>query len=268
MKRGLILFLFTLATPGCARALHAPPPVSDLGGGGATVTADQIDSLLARAGDLFETREMASVREAASVWLTAARSNPDRLEPFLGAARSHVWLADHEPEAEERRGAARIAVQSAQWCERLDPASPACQYWMGAALGLQARERRSTGLDALPRIEEAFHRAATEEPTLERGGPDRALALLYVRAPGWPTGPGDPDRALEHARRAVSIDPDYPPNHLALGEALAATGEKGPSSEAYRTALDLARERLASGDPDAPEWIRDAEKALAGSTPP
>ena len=38
-----------------------------------------------------------------------------------------------------------------------------------------------------------FHSAAEGDPTIEDGGPDRALALTYLRAPGWPTGPGAPD---------------------------------------------------------------------------
>jgi tetratricopeptide (TPR) repeat protein len=131
---------------------------------------------------------------------------------------------------------------------------------------VQARERRSTGLDALPQIEQAFKRAAVEAPSLEEGGPDRALALLYLRAPGWPTGPGDPDLGLMHARKAVQLSPAYPPNQLALAEALKATGDAEESASTYQRALDLARSRAAARDPDASEWIEEAEKALKGET--
>src|SRR5206468_9879056 len=104
-----------------------------------------------------------------------------------------------------RLRAATRAVQAAQWCERVSAEKPECQYWLGAALGVQAREKPSTGLSALPMIVEAFKRAAVADPALEDGGPERALALLYARAPGWPTGPGDPDLGLEHARKAVEV---------------------------------------------------------------
>ena len=86
--------------------------------------------------------------------------------------------------------------------------------------------------------------------------------MLYARAPGWPTGPGDPDRALAEARKAVELRPDYPPNQLALGEALALTKDPQDARSARTRALELARQRKAAGDPDAGEWIREAQEAL------
>jgi len=206
------------------------------------------------------------VREAALVFLEAARDDATRVEGLVGAARAHVWLVDHETESIGRREAATSAVHAAQWCERIEPEDPACAYWLGAALGVQARERRSTGIDALPLIVAAFKKAAVKAPSLEEGGPDRALALLYVRAPGWPTGPGDPDLGLEHARKAVELRPDYPPNQLALAEALMATGDEEGGRTTYQRALELARGRAADGDPEATEWIHEAEQALKGET--
>ena len=89
-----------------------------------------------------------------------------------------------------------------------------------------------------------------------------ALSPSSVRARGWPTGPGDPDLGLEHARKAVSLEPDYPPNQLALAEALGATGDAEGARAAASRAMDLARAREAQGEPDAPEWIDEAKKAL------
>jgi len=206
------------------------------------------------------------VREAAQFFLAAARADATRVEALVGAVRAHVWLVDHETESIARRKAATSAVYAAQWCDRIEPKNPACAYWLGAALGVQARERRSTGLDALPLIEQAFKKAAVEAPSLEEGGPDRALALLYLRAPGWPTGPGNPDLGLEHARKAVELRPDYPPNQLALAEALKATGDEEGGRTTYQRALELARGRAAGGDPEATEWINEAEEALKGVT--
>jgi tetratricopeptide (TPR) repeat protein len=246
---------------GCARALKPPPPLADLGGRGAPVFAGSIDEAGRRAQRLYATRDLEDVRKAAELWLQVAKSDRTEVEGLVGVARANVWLATHEERSEDRLRAARLAVQAAQWCERIEPDSPVCAYWLGAGLGLQARERRTTALDALPRIMNAFERAAMLEPSYERGGPDRALALVYARAPGWPTGPGDPDLALLHARKAVALQPEYPPNHLALGEALDATGNRAGSRAAYERALDLAH-RIGESDPDAAEWIREAEEAL------
>jgi len=225
-----------------------------------------VETLLTQAGVLYATRTLEGVGKASEVYLQAARADASRIEGLVGAIRAQVWLVDHEPGAAVREAAATLAVQSAQWCLRIAPESAACHYWLGAAMGVQARERQSTALDALPRIEQAFLRAAGKDPGLDEAGPDRALALLYVRAPGWPTGPGDPDRGLEHARKAMLLKPDYPPNLLALAEALSATGDTDGSSKFYSRALELAKIRSAAGDADAVLWIREAETALGKVT--
>jgi tetratricopeptide (TPR) repeat protein len=256
------LLVLLAAAPACVSALGKLPPLLEIGGGGRLPSPGEVDGLLERAGILYAGRTPGGVRESVEIWLEAARADTGRVEGLMGAARSAIWLADHSPDQYERVGFLSLAVQSARWCGKIAPENGACSYWIGAALGMQARERRSTALDALPRILEAFQRAASEEPNLERAGPDRALALLYARAPGWPTGPGSPDLAVQHARKAVSLEPDYPPNQLALAEALATLGEMKASRESYDRALDLARKREAGGEPDAGEWVREAEEAL------
>jgi len=253
-----------LLAPGCASALKPPPSLDALVAGDAS-GPESVDGLLQEARIEYASRIRENVRRARNLWLQAAAADGSRIEGLLGAARSSAWLADHEEDKAMRLEAAQVAVQSGQLCAQAVPGDPACAYWLGVGLGLQAMERRSTALDALPRIEKAFLRAAADAPEMEQGGADRALTMLYARAPGWPTGPGDPDLALEHARKAVAIDGTYPPNLLALGEALAATGDDGGSRATYEEALTLARQWSARGDPDAPDWIRDAESALAGS---
>jgi tetratricopeptide (TPR) repeat protein len=256
-----------VAFGGCVKALHEPPPLDDLGGVAAAPApaGASVDSLLSRAEFLYAARTLDSVREASEVWLLAARADPRKTEGLVGTIRARVWLADHEESGKDRESAAEVAVQAAQWCGRIAPESAECDFWLGAALGVQARERRTTALDALPKIEEAFKRAAAAAPAMEEGGPDRALALLYARAPGWPAGPGDPDLALVHARKAVEIQAGFAPNQLALAEALAGTGDREGSRSTYQRALEMARDAVArGGDPEAPEWVEEAEKALKG----
>jgi tetratricopeptide (TPR) repeat protein len=255
--------LATLAPlAGCAHALKEPPALDEVLGGARGHGAGEADALVAEGDARFADRTVAGARAAVDDYSAAAAADPARDEALLKAIGAWVWLTDHETEPPARGQAAAKAVQAAQWCRRHWPESAACDYWLGAALGVQARERPSTGLSALPEIESAFKRALDRTPLLEEAGPDRALALLYLRAPGWPTGPGDPDLGLEHARRAVERKPDYPPNQLALGEALAAKGDREGSGAAYRRALTLARAVHGPGDGDAREWIAEAGKAL------
>ena len=257
-----------LACGACARALSQPPPLIDPTNltNAAAPHPEQVNSLLQQADVLYDARTPQQVRQAADLYLQAARADTRRAEGLVGNIRAMAWLIDHEDDAATRRRDAVRAVQAAQWCPQAAPGSAACAYWLGAALGLQARERHATALDALPQIEAAFKQAASLEPTLEQGGPDRALALLYLRAPGWPTGPGDPDLGLEHARKAVALNPEYPPNQLALAEALVATGDTDAGRKAYTRAIDLAHAMSAKAGPDAEDWIHEAQAALAAAS--
>src|SRR5262245_31454047 len=254
---------------GCAHALKEPPALAEVLGGARGHEPGEVDELLAKGDGLFAQRTLESVRGALESYTAAAAADPAGREALVKAIAAWVWLTDHEPESAARTDASARAVQAAQWCGRRWPDDAACDYWLGAALGVQARERPSTGLSALPEIEAAFKRAAARAPLMEEAGPDRALAILYLRAPGWPTGPGDPDRGLEHARRAAELKPDHPPNQTALGEALAATGDAEGSRAAYGRALALARGVHGAGEPEAREWIEEATRDLAkaGASP-
>jgi Flp pilus assembly protein TadD len=65
--------------------------------------------------------------------------------------------------------------------------------------------------------------------------------------------------------RAVEIAPVFPPNHLALGDALDATEDPEGARKAYEKALSLAKDLAEAGDPDAPAWVEGAQKALNGT---
>jgi hypothetical protein len=262
----LILLLITCACAvlgaACAHALKAPPSLQDLAGPAPSGAPTDPRALRTEANDLFAHRSMDDARRAASLALrAAAATTPADGEALLLGVRIQVWLAEHEATSEARAAAATRAVQAAQWCDVATFPAP-CAYWKAAALGQQARERPSTGLSALPLIEAGFKEAAALDATLDEAGPDRALALLYLRAPGWPTGPGDAAKGLEHARRAAALRDRYAPNHLALAEALAKNGDAEAAWQEDENALKLAREAAAAGDADAADWIREAEQAI------
>ena len=254
-----LLALGLLAT-GCAAALREPRPIVELAGGAPAVDRAEAAQLLSQAEALFAERDVEKAGTAARLYLRAATADDAPIEALLGAVRADVWLTDHESDPGARARAAAAAVEAAQWCARKAPADAVCDYWLGAALGVQARERPATGLSALPEIERAFQSALRTNPEVDESGPDRALALLYLRAPGWPAGPGNPEVGLEHARAAVTRRPGHPPNQLALAEALRDTGDAQGSRDAYGRALSLAREMAERGDRDAPEWVAEAER--------
>ena len=91
------------------------------------------------------------------------------------------------------------------------PASAECDYALALALGVQARERPSTATQGLKAMVELLQKANGLDARLDHGGPARVLALVLVRAPGWPLGPGDPETGLKAARQAVEPLPRLRP---------------------------------------------------------
>ncbi len=245
-----------------ARAAAKQPDLESLARGAEPLGRSAV-GLESLAAARFKARTIPSAVEAAALWTSVALMEPDRIEPLLEAARARVWLAEHETWGKARREHADAAVATAQACGDRVSGSAACNFWLAAALGVQARERKLTALGTVRRIEALLKRAAASAPLFESGGPDRALALLYARAPAWPLGPGDARLAAEHARRAVALDPGFPPNHLALAEALEDAGGGEGCRQALEEALRLARLDRERGHPDAGEWIAEAERKLA-----
>ena len=268
VRRLASALLASVLLSGCARALREPPPVTMLGRATAHAPAEiatpaDVDRLLGEAEASFGRRpDRAAVTRSLDLFFAAARADETRAEGLLGAARSSAWLVEHERAAARRSTLATEAVQACQWCLRRAPANLECKYRLALALGQQARERQRTASDALPRIVALLEEVILAAPRLDAAGGHRVLGLLFLRAPGWPAGPGDPDAGLEHARAADALVPDHPANLLVLAEALAATGNPEQARGVYARAEALARTLAAAGDPDAAEWAEEAANAL------
>lgn len=254
--RALALALAVLAA--CGHALREPRPLPPAA---VPASKEEAPALLAQADAEYALRpDPGAVRRADERYLAAAQADPLDVAGLVGSVRAKAWLIDHEPDGKARAEDAAAAVDAGQWCLRRAPASAACDYALALALGLQAREKRSTAIDALKKMVEHLRRAAAADPRLDQAGPHRVLALVLLRAPGWPLGPGDPETGLAEARRAAALFPDHVPNQLALAEALLRNDAADEGRATAARALAHARERAAAGDPDAPEWVRAAEK--------
>lgn len=252
---GLLLLLVT----SCTSALKEPAPIVPAAAP-AAMSAD--DELRAAEADFSRRPDREAVARAREGFLAAARADETRVEGLLGAMRASAWLVEHEADAARREALATEAVQLGQWCQRRASGNAECDYRLALAVGQQARERPATAVDGLKVMVGLLEKTAVAAPGLDGSGPDRVLALVLLRAPGWPAGPGDLEAALGRAQRAAGRDPDFPPNQLVLGEALRANGRPDEAREAYRRALTLAERRMAA-DPDAAGWRDEAARTLA-----
>jgi hypothetical protein len=167
--------------------------------------------------------------------------------------------SDQESDAKVREALAADALNRAQACVGLAPVDAGCLYYDGVALGLDARAHPSRALVTLKAMLIALQGAEAKDPAYDQAGPSRVRALVLIRAPGWPVGPGDAESGLSAAKRAVMLKPDYPPNVLALAEALAKNGDAHGAQENYQRARDMATQ---SSSADRDDWIKQADQGL------
>jgi hypothetical protein len=182
------------------------------------------------------------------------------VEQFAAAVAADAGRSDTETDAKIREQLAADAIQNAQACLARAPQAAACLYYDGIALGLKARAHPLQANEALKSMLQALSGAEAADPAYDHAGPARVQALVLVKAPAWPLGPGDPEAGLTAARRAVALRPDYPPNVLALAEALAKSGDTHGAQDAYRRARDLTQQVPPSHDRD--DWLRQSDLAL------
>jgi hypothetical protein len=258
MRRAAIA---AVATAACASALHEPSPIESYAPHKA---AGRSAAELVRDGDAaWAARGQAGkVAAAQDLYLDAAVADPHATDGVLGAMRAIAYRIEYEPGVDKGR-LAQEEVELGQWCQRRAPREPACDYRLALGLGQLAREHSSQGRDAVDRMVRLLRQTIAAAPKLDDAGPHRVLALVLLRAPAWPAGPGDPDAALDEAKASVQLFPDSAENQNVLGEALAATDDADGARAAYAKAIALATAAKATGHPDADRWLADAHAGAA-----
>jgi len=188
------------------------------------------------------------------------RPPPSTVAELAAAIELDAQRSDHESDSQVRRTLASEASADADACIAREPQATACLYGRAVALGLNARVHPTRANELLMSMLDALARAESADAEYDEAGPARVRALVLIRAPGWPLGPGDAEAGLAAARRAVQLRPDYPPNQLALAEALARTGDPGGALQVYARARDAALALPESADRE--QWLREADQGL------
>jgi Flp pilus assembly protein TadD len=185
---------------------------------------------------------------------------PASVEGLAAAIASDAQRSDRETDSQIRVALAADAGRDAEACMAQEPQNVACLYGRAVALGLDGRAHPTRAGELLRTMLERLADAEAADAGYDDAGPARVRALVLIRAPGWPLGPGDLEAGLAAARRAVALRPEYPPNHLALAEALAKTGDLDGARKSYELARDLAQALPSATDRDG--WLREADQAL------
>jgi len=193
-------------------------------------SADDPDLLYRRREDL------ASARRAAGIWQQRLAGRPDDFEAAWKLARAYYWLGHHGPETGRRRDL-EAGIAAARVAAAVRPDRPEGHFWLAATMGGLAESAGVlVGLTYRGAIKKALEKVLVLDPAYLGGAADRALGRWYYKVPRL--FGGNPERAIEHLRRALTYDPDSTIGHYFLAEALLRLGRRDEARAALHRVLD------------------------------
>lgn len=142
-------------------------------------------------------------------------------------SRLALHLAERQPPSPDREALAAEGVKLAERALKSGGQNDAeVHYYLAANLGLAINDHPVQAAENIHRLEDELIAATRLSKGVDQGGPLRLLGMLYLKAPPWPTGVGDGDKALQYLKEAVITYPTHPLNHLFYAEALFEVDEK------------------------------------------
>ena len=247
--------LFLLSITACAPVAHptiAPP----------SALPDDATSLLLIAEQSYQfTGPPEAIGRSLAAAEKLTRLEPDGERANFLAARAALWLEEFGGDSPDRRQLAETGYRHARAAIAKNGLPAEYHFIAGALLGMQMELALVPNLSDLKTVHEHMSRAVELDVSFEQGAPLRALGMLLIRAPAWPSGVGDPETGLEHLERAARLFPAFPANFLYLAEGYLALDRPADAATALRKARDL----LAKEDWGTPGevWRKQADKLTA-----
>jgi hypothetical protein len=205
-------------------------------------------------------------RPATAPLIEGAERTPLQL---LAAVQSDADGIEQAKDSAQRAQLLAAATLSAQQCLALSAASAICQYAHAQVLGLTAREHPVQAVALLKQMLAELMKAEGLDPALDHAGPARLTAVVLLRAPPWPLGPGDADAALVAAQRAVQRDSSYPPNLITLAQVEAKSEQPAQARATYAKAQSAvqawtgaASQPAGAVSVDRAQWQHSIEQGL------
>ena len=225
----------------------------------------------ARGAFLKDPRDVKTVEISAQKYSEAIAIRAEDYESLWEAARSCLWLACYGPE-DQRKAYVQRGLEYANTAVQVKPRGEEGLFYHGALAGRLAALDFSYSIDGIKIIESRMLQLIEAHSTYLYGGPDRVLAVLYMRAPAAPLGVGDYDKALIHMQRAVNVESHWLENQLYMAELEFKLGKKhhDPAlTKRARGRLDKyflnpgAKPPMATGSTyEFKEWRKDARKLM------
>lgn len=224
----------------------------------------------ARGGFFKEPRDIETVEISAQKYKESIAIRADEYEVLWEVARSCIWLGNYGTE-NKRKDYVNQGLLYVNTAIKLKPNGEEGLFYHGALAGKLADLDFMYGADAVEIIQNRMLQLIESKSTFIYGGPDRVLAILYMRAPGWPLSVGDYDKALRHMQRALEIEPHWMENQLYMAELEFRLGKEKDDPEMTKKAHirlkafltpNVKPPMVMGSEYEFKEWQKDARKLL------
>ena len=139
---------------------------------------------------------------------------PNQVEWEWRLARSHYSIAKRSKDTHQFD----LCIEHSGRALEIKPDSAISYFFRALCRGKQGEMQGLwSSLGIIEPFEEDMKKALELDPTIQNGGPNRALGKLYLELPFFLGG--STSQAIDHLKESVRLGPDHAENHLGLAEA-------------------------------------------------
>ena len=146
------------------------------------------------------------------------RRNPYQPEMEWRLARTHYSIAKKIKNEEAKKKQYDLCIYHSSQALKLQPNSATSLFFRALCRGKKGQIQGIwASLEVIGPFEKDMKRAVELEPSIQDGGPHRALGKLYLELPFFLGG--NVGQSVYHLEKAVQLSPNYAENHLGLAQA-------------------------------------------------
>jgi tetratricopeptide (TPR) repeat protein len=158
-------------------------------------------------------------------------------------ARDTSIKAEAASDKQEKANLALQGISYAEECIMKEPETAECYYYRAINTGIYYSAHVVGYQDGLKGMIKDCEKVIALNDKVDHGGAYRTLGKIYTDVPESTVSKNgvirDLPRAIEYLKKAVSIGPNYPENHIYLAEALLEADRTSDARASLSTAMTL-----------------------------
>lgn len=173
-----------------------------------------------------------------------ANHRPETLNKRLWElSRDAAIKAENATDKQDKARLAQQGIAYAEECVMKNPETAECYYYRAINTGIYYSVHVVGYQDGLKAMIKDCEKVIKLNDKVDHGGAYRTIGKIYTDVPESTIIKGgitrDLPKAVEYLKKAISIDPSYPENHIYLAEALLEADKASDAETSLSTALAL-----------------------------